>query len=170
VGDVDIDKLRAFLTNEDGKVAELADLPVWWDRIPADAMAPDLPTYPERIVLIASYMNWSHTRPWAWAGLQRLLRVLRERREPIPELLTDWALNVASSTPWPRRGRGRPREDERDGRVLYALSLLRRDGLTKEKAIEKIACALPDVDYDGVRSIVRKMAKAAPFPSGKKTR
>ena len=158
-----MDKLRAFLTNEGGQFAELADLPYWWDSIPPDALHPELTRYPVRTILLASYSNWAVTKPWAWEGLRRLLKVLLDRREPIPEILQWWANAYAAGTRKPPgQRRGRPENSERNNRLMHAMRILRNDGHTRDDAIDKIAQAL-DVSFETVRSVVRKVEHDRPF-------
>ncbi len=168
------DDIRAFVNNEDGGYPMLADLPAWWDTTDPDARAPELPNYSARVVLIASYMNWSSTSRWAWDGLNRLLATLQDRREPLPDLLKDWACGVVSSqyrntfkvpakTRNPRYG---PKED-RDFRINRVYHTLREEGRTVENTIGEIAfaCSLPE---DTVRSILRKMRRWHPFKKATK--
>lgn len=161
--------IRAAVLNEDGTFPELRDLlPHSWDRIPADAMDADLPRYTQRTTLLASYSNWAFTKPWAWEGLRRLLEMLRDRNEPIPEILQWWAYDVAiGRRKPPGSGRGRPAKSERNARIVGAMRMLRAHGFSREAAIEEIAAAAPGMPFETVRSAVRKYEeelKAGPFP------
>ncbi len=158
-----MDDLREFLRNEDGTFPGLADLPYWWDQIPADAVDPDLPNYRARDMLVWSYWNWAFSRPWAGEGLRRLLITLRERGEPIPDSLQQWAVDVASG----RReqldtGRGRPREDERNARIMHAFRVLRNQGFTQEQALKRTAGAL-FLSEETIRSTIRRVKRDRPF-------
>ena len=155
-------ELRAFIDNEDGSFPELADLPFWWDQTP-DAPDPELPNYSQRQILIASYSNWAFTKHWAWEGLRRLLDVLLERGEPVPEILREvWSDPVAAGRREPPSRLGRPDKAERDARLTHAVRLLRGQGFTQYAAM----CAIEDaacMPYATVRSAVRRVRKARPF-------
>ena len=141
----------------------MADLPFWWDEIPPDARDLDLPNYLARDTLIASYSNWAFSKGWAWEGLRRLLTVLLERREPIPELLQFWAYHAASGQRKPPgQGRGRPDEAERNARIMRALRVLRQHGYTREAAMQEIAIML-HLSFEAVRSAVRRVERDRPF-------
>ena len=159
-----MDDLREFLFNEDGMSPELADLPYWWEQIPPDQRATDMPKHRERDVLISCYSNWAFTKPWAWEGLRRLLETLMERREPIPEALQCWANAAASGQRKPPgTGRGRPQEGERNARIMHAFRVLQSPmGCTQEQAIDLIADAVY-LSPDGVRSVIRKVRGDHPF-------
>ena len=88
----EIADLVAFIIEEEDHYPRLSDLTYWWDTIPPDALDPKLPNYSQRTWLLASYMNWSHTKHWAQEGLRQLLSELLKRRVPIPEILQSWAI------------------------------------------------------------------------------
>ena len=67
--------IRSFV-NGDGGLPDLEDLPAWWDGI-----SPAL-----RNRYLAFVLSLSSVRRWAWDGLNKLHKVLMERREPIPAL------------------------------------------------------------------------------------
>ena len=69
----ELEDIRAFVENEDGRYPELADLPAWWDRTDPGAHDTDCPNYLARDIWIYSYVNWAFTKRWAWDGLNRLL-------------------------------------------------------------------------------------------------
>ena len=165
---IDKEKLAAFLNNPDGHYPTLEDLPRLWDLIPPDARDPKKPNFLERDVLLMSYLNWSFTKSWAFTGLERLLSVLLERGEPIPKGLQLWANTVASGRRKLPPKRGRPNDDDRDERIIHAVRILRHQhGYSREAAINEIAEAL-NLQVESIQSILRKMAKAEPFPRGKK--
>ena len=158
---IDKAKLAAVLAGKDGS-PELADLPAWWDRTPPEARLPDGRL--ARDALLSSYSNWAFTKLWAWEGLERLLSILLERREPIPPTLALWAYTAASRQRKPPDRRGRPDEAERNARIVHALGVLRHEhGYKREPAMKEIAGALV-VSFDAVRSAVRTVEKAEPFP------
>lgn len=158
-----MDRLRTFLKNGGENFHELADLPFWWDYFPPDAMSPDMPSYTKRTMLLVSYSNWAFTKPWAWEGLRRLLRVLLERREPIPGILQEWAYAYAVGTrKRPGQRRGRKENSERNARVMHALRILRDAGFSRDAAIREIAAAL-NVSFETVRSAIRKEVNDHPF-------
>ena len=163
-----MDDLREFLLNVDDKFPELADLPYWWEQIPADAVDPDLPNYRARDLLVWGYSNWAFSKPWAWEGLRRLLDTLLERREPIPAPLQRWALAVASGRRKPPgTGRGRPDEGERNARIIHAFRVLQNQGYTQAQAINKIADVVCR-DSETVSSVIKKVKSDHPFRRPKK--
>ena len=153
-------RIRAFVLEEDERVAKMADLPFWWDRIDPNERDPDLPSYTRRHMMLSSYTNWSFTQRWAWDGLQRLLAALLERREPTPQALQQWAYSVALGTrPRPRKAKNA----ERNARMTHvARSLAWELGLPKEEAIGEIAKAL-SLPEGTVRSAVDAVRDARPF-------
>ena len=93
-----------YLNHGHERAREVLDLVRRWDSIPHDAPDPTHPQYTQRQSLLASYLNWSHTRAWAWEGMQSLLAELERRREPIPETVSIWAYAVAlENLPRPER-------------------------------------------------------------------
>ena len=155
---VDTDLLRACLAGEaEYEVIGLTDLPTMWDRAPDEGI--------DRIQLLLVYWNLALSKPWAWRGLERLLLVLRERGEPIPDMLQEWALCVAcKQLTEPAQKRGRKRKDERNARIVHAFLVLRgAHGLTREEAIERIAEATGggDTEHIGCEA-VRSIIKALP--------
>ena len=155
--------LADFLNDEPGRYPRLADLPYWWDNTPPDAMDGQLPNYTQRVILLASYTNWSHTKSWAWEGLRRLLETLLGRQEPIPDILQVWAYEVASGhLKKPGQGRGRREEAERNARIMASLRILTAQGFTEKATIEEIADAL-HCEVETVRSAIRKVRQDRPF-------
>ena len=161
--------IRAVVNAEDG-APNLDDLPDVWDRIDPKERDTNLPNYTRRDILLSSYSNWSFSKRWAWDGLQRLLKVLMDRREPIPETLQRWAFGVAAGS-WPRPRKAQ--NEERDSRMADLVRIMRDNGWTREAAIAEIAEALPPMDgrtgEDGhlptgtARSAVDKVRDAHPF-------
>ena len=82
-----LNNIRDFIENTDGSYPDLSDLPAMWDVAELGERYPKYPDYASGTILLASYLNFSHTKRWAWDGLDRLHKVLMKRREPIPELL-----------------------------------------------------------------------------------
>ena len=168
----ELDDIRAFIENEDGSYPKLEDLVARWDSLSPDARSPDLLHRSKREHLIISYMNFSHTKRWAWDGLNQLLITLEDRREPIPNVLKDWAYSVVSrqargTLKKPNKiNRNNPKfahQDERDMRIKRVMDVLREDGMSREEAIFKIADAL-NLPKTTVESVVCKMEKFSPFP------
>ncbi len=169
------DNIRAFVENADDSFPELSDLPAMWDALAPDARSPTFPNYPARDMLIFSYINWSHTKRWAWDGLNRLLVSLEDRREPIPDALKYWARTVPSRQfrgrlKIPRKQGGGPfaSKDDRDFRVMRVHNVLRQMGWTRDKAIGDIASAC-DMPEDTIESVVRKMSSMRPFKGATKS-
>ena len=163
------DDIRAFIEG-DGAYPELADLPGRWDSLPPDARAPNHPNYSARVILIASYINFAHTKRWAWDGLNRLLVTLQERREPIPDDLQWWACTVVSRM-WERTLNipSKPRnprfaaQDDRDFRIMRVVRVLREElDMSREAAIAKVAGAL-GAKESTIKTVVEKMESFAPF-------
>ena len=62
--------LIEYLNHGHKRVTEYLDLVRRWDSIPYDARDPTHPQYSQRVLLLGSYLNWSHTRTWAWDNMQ----------------------------------------------------------------------------------------------------
>ena len=157
---VDHLQIRTFVENKNGQFAEMANLPFWWDSIDPSERDPEFPNYTRRHILLSSYSNWAFMKRWAWDGMQQLLIVLLEHREPIPEALQCWAYSVAIGT-W-----SRPRKTknaERNARMMHTLRSLKYEmELSKEEAIAEIAVALR-LSEGTVRSAVDVVRDARPF-------
>ena len=162
----EIPNLVAYIIAEEEYYPRLSDLTYWWDAIPPDAPDPEHPAYPRRTMLLASYVNWSHTKLWAQEGLRQLLSDLLKRQEPIPEILQIWAFNVAANTE-PTRRPGRQEKSDRNARIMAVLRWLQGMGYSREQAMRDIADAI-DVDYETVRSAVRKVENDRPFQKAAK--
>ena len=160
MAEVDHSRIRAFVENEGVRFPELVDLPFWWRAIPEDTLDPLLHNYTARDMLLASYSNWSFTKRWAWDGMEKLLTVLSERREPIPDTLQHWAYGVALKTrPRPRMAKNA----ERNARMMHVVRALHEElNLSKEDAIGEIAVALSKSEGT-VRSAVDLVRDARPF-------
>ena len=157
---VDHSRICAFVENAGDRFPERTNLPFWWDRVPEDELDQDLPAYTARDMLLASYSNWSFTKRWAWDGMKKLLAVLLERREPIPDTLQYWAYGVALKTrPRPRMAKNA----ERNARMAHVFRALHEElNLSKEDAIGEIAVALSKSEGT-VRSVVDLVRDARPF-------
>ena len=155
--------LIEYLNHGHKRVTEYLDLVRRWDSIPYDARDPTHPQYSQRVLLLGSYLNWSHTRTWAWDGMQNLLAELQRRREPIPEIISIWAYQVAlEKLTRPERGRGRKSEWNRNARMVSVLRILRNGGYSWEQAIKQIAdwtC----LSFDAVKIAVRNHKRDRPF-------
>lgn len=153
---------RATLDGEVCEIPSRADLPYLWDQIPPDQAA-GVPNCTERDLLLAGYVNWAATKPWAWEGLRRLLEVLRERDEPIPRILQWWAYAaVIGNTKAPGTGRGRPEKADRNVRIMVAYRTLCKFGCSEAEAMAVVAdvsCIAPET----VRSAIRKVTNDRPF-------
>lgn len=155
------DVLKALLTEE----GNIYDLPSWWDRTPPDARDHRWPSLLSRETLLAAYMNWSFTKRWAWDGLKQLLKVLRERGEPIPGLLQEWSNEVTSE----EREQPRNTKAEQDARIVLVFRMLREKGYSRDAAMEKIADLLPPLknresfSVEGVKSAIRRAERDRPF-------
>ena len=153
--------LSLVLNDENGVIPDRADLPFMWRNIPAEDPDSTYPAYPARFILLASYINWSHTKLWAREGLRTLLRELLENHEPVPDLLSMWALHqYAKGNPSPRRGR--PEEVNRNFRFWVVFNLLQRRKYSREAAFNLIA-ELMNYDTETIRSIIRKCEVDHPF-------
>ena len=154
--------LAELLNDGSQQTAESLDLVRQWDSIPYDAPDPDHPQYLQRVLLLGSYLNWSHTRDLVWDSVQKLLAELKRRREPIPELLQEWAYAVAlGQLPRPGSGSGRRSEWARNGRMVFVLRALRGMGYSWEEAINQIA-DLMCLEFDTVKAAVRNYEQDRP--------
>ena len=114
---------------------------------------------------IASWMNWSFTKRWAWNALQRLLRELREKRQPVPPLLTAWAHEVAiGDRAHPQLRRGRPSDDDRDMRINLVVRVLERHQGRSHAAACKEVGEVVAMSTAAIKSICRRVLTARPFP------
>ena len=163
-----LDSIRDFVANTDDRYPDLADMLValWNDGDPA-VPDPHLPKYPLGVTLLASYVNFSHTKWWAWDALDRLFKALMERREPIPELLQIHVNHAyAGLTKPPRKPRNKryaPR-DSRDMRIMRVHRVLCGFGMTEKDAKDTIMTALVGyMEEDAIRSVYRKMRNFSPF-------
>ena len=111
-----MDDPRDFLLDEDGMYPGLADLPSWWDRIPPDPRARDLPHYDERQVKLSSGSNRALSKRRARSVLQAQSRTFPERDQPLLGTLRDrcYAAAAGAGREMERR-RGQPGESERIG-------------------------------------------------------
>lgn len=154
---MDDDGLRAFFRDHFREDSfGLYDLPGAWDWLERENVKA-LATLAQQYWLV-KYLEASPTESWAWEGLQRLLRTLLDRGEPIPGPLQSWALDVASGRRKPpHRGKGPPRKDDRDQRLYVALRMFvaEHPEVPKERAILVLADAM-DMNADTVMSAIRK--------------
>ena len=150
------DELRAYLLNE-REFPDLADLPIRWDGIPADAHLPHS-NRRKRDDLVEGYYIWSQSKPWAWEGLQRLKETLLERQEPMPWILEHWAHEADSGQRKCPSRVGRPPEDARDIRIWGVHDALLEEGLARTQAIEDIANTIHK-SPETVRSALRKATR-----------
>ena len=107
---------------------------------------------------LASLSNWSFSQAWAWAELQRRLRVCLDQMRPPTGLLAFWAATVVAG------GRKPPRQNAnegRDWRVLAVVNVLVRRGYSERAAVNMVA---PEISKspEAVYSILRKI-RAGPF-------
>lgn len=169
-----LDSIRDFVANTDGRYPDLADMLVaFWNHGHPAAPNPRLPNYSLGDLALASYLNYSHTKRWAWDGLDRLFKVLMERREPIPELLQMHVNRAYAGRKPPNKARN-PRyapQDARDMRIMRVYKLLRGGGMTDTDAKAAIMDALVDyMNEDAVRKVFPKMQTFSPFESETKRR
>ena len=131
------------------------------------APAPFLPNYSLGVTLLASYTNFSFAKRWAWDGLDRLFKVLMERREPIPEILQTHVnaayAKLRKPPPKPRNPRYAP-QDARDMRIMRVHNVLRGSGMTEKDAKDTIMDALVGyMEEDAIEKVYRKMKGFSPF-------
>ena len=167
-----LDSIRDFVVNKGGTYPDLSDMLVaFWDEGHPEAPNPYLPRYTLGVTALAGYLNFSHSKRWAWDALDRLFKVLMERREPIPELLQIHVNRAYAGTKPPRKpssDRFAP-QDDRDMRIMRVHKVLRCVGMTEKDAKDAIMDALVhDMDGDSARSVFRKMQTFSPFKSGTK--
>ena len=139
---------------------KLSDLPVFWRATPPEELDPDHPGLRTRESLVEACIILADTNPWAKAGLNNLLDYLSETGEPVPKRLKDWAFyRDTAGLPGPRPGR--PKESERDHRVLTVFEMLRDERHTRNEAIDIIADCI-NYSPDTIRSIIHKHRGALP--------
>ena len=147
-----LDAIRSYVVRDE---PPLEDLVARWD---------DASTDFERMCVTLRYELHAFRKRWAWDGLSELLATLKERCEPVPDRVKDWACDVAlrlhnGTLKIPHRP---PNEhfapkDERDLRVKSVYLGLYDAGWTKRQCEGAIMSALDDIDDDTIRSIFRKM-------------
>ena len=139
-------------------IRELADLPFLLRITPLAASDSSHPGELTQEMLLAMYIDMADTTPWAREGLRRLVQEKLANDEPVPELLIPWVLHqFVRGDPPPKPGR--PKESDRDFRVLSVFSVLREQGWTSEAAMGDIA-DLMDYAPETIRSIIRKYRPA----------
>ena len=149
--------LGDVLNNRIPVVKELADLPSLWRNAPPESSDSNHLGLPDRLTLLAMFIDIADTKPWAREGLRRLLRELLAKGEPVPGMLISWAVHqFAWGEPAPRRGR--PEDSDRNFRVLAVFEVLRAEQYTREAAMALIAEHLV-CEPETIRSIIRNLEK-----------
>ena len=151
-------EMRAFIRMENKWYPTLADLPTRYFRIPPNQRYSAAPHCLVRHDLLVWYRAWAPAKPWARKGLVNLISRHVDQGKRIPGILVDWSLDVTTGNFKSPRRRGRPANDDRNDRIVYAHRLLRADGLTVEQAIEKIANVIY-LTPEAVRAAIRKVKK-----------
>ncbi len=158
--------VRSMLKDGIPGLPDLTDLVSWWSLTPEDEMYSDNPEgLTSRDAMLYDYINESDHDLTAREELRRLLQVLFEKRENIPDLLVNWGLyQVARGHPPPRSGR-RP-ETKRNLLVVMITHFLWSKGLSERASVRIIANALSTeetlFDQETVRSIFRKYPSVLP--------
>ena len=164
----ELNNIRDFIENTDGSYPDLSDLPAMWDVAEPGERHPKYPDYASGTILLASYLNFSHTKRWAWDGLDRLHKVLMERREPIPELL-QMHVNLTYAglrkAPNKKRNPDYGPKDGRDLRIMRVYRTLLAHRWSEKEAKDQLMLALDHLDAETVRSVFRKMQNFRPFKS-----
>ena len=147
-----LDAIRSYVVQDE---PPLEDLLCRWD---------DQSTDFGRLGLLIRYELHAFRRRWAWDGLSELLATLKERREPVPDCVKDWACDVAlrlhkDTLKIPRRAPNQhfAPKDERDLRIQSVYVRLHDAGWSRHQCEEVIMSALDPLDAETVRSIFRKM-------------
>lgn len=135
--------------NEDGLLIRLSDLaaratwPEWQPEPPPESWIR------RRDELIEQFVALSTSNRWAFDGLARLLVVLTERGDPIPDVLIRWVLRVAyhrfrgtSQVVEPPKTRGQQPRPDKHLRIWSAFRWLKGGGWSANRAYEEIAVAL----------------------------
>ena len=139
---------RDFIQNEDGESWKLEDhfLRDWAELSPDD-----------KLWRLAGLWNFSFSKQWAWDALKGVLSRLEDRREPIPELLKDWAVLVVVG----KRPRPKANKDDRDSRIFFVYRLLKLAGVSHRKALDHLG-RITGLKSETVRSAYRKMKDYTP--------
>ena len=147
-----LDAIRSYVVRDE---PPLEDLVARWD---------DASTDFERMCVTLRYEIHAFRRRWAWDGLSELLATVKERREPVPDCVKDWACDVAlrlhkGTLKIPRRAPNRhfAPKDERDLRIQSVYVALHDARWSRKQCEEVIMSALDPLDAETVRSIFRKM-------------
>ena len=154
----DREDIRRYVIENSEGLPELEDLPARW-RTLKKGLKPDGHPFVEahKDALIQYYVDCSETRGWAREGLRRLLE---ETRGQEPELLWRWACKVVRENPKSLpRSRGRRPEHNRNFRIEIMSKLLRRFGLSHEKATEELS-EITGLEDNTIRSALRRGRKS----------
>ena len=167
---MDEQMLRAVSTltldKDSGWAPGPTDLPSLWRLTPPEEPSSRFPGYSARMELLRTYIIWSHTKPWAMEGLRNLLREFLDNREPVPELLSLWALRqYARGDPKPKWGR--PEEADRDSLVWDVFTMLRKHAYSRQAAFNFIAEKI-GYEPETVRSVIRKRERERRPPKASK--
>ena len=156
-------KFRAILDKEDGVIPGDIDLCSLWELIPPEMRYSRNSKYSARLAVLRTYVEFSHTKPWARKDLHGLLCKLLNNGEPIPALLMGWALYQYAKQA-PKSSRGRPEEVDIHLRICVVFVLMLREGYSRTAAFKLIArnvCYEPD----SVRTIVTRWQSERGLPS-----
>ena len=143
------DTIWANCWNEDGLLIRLSDLvtratwPEWKPEPPPESWVR------RRNELIEQFVALSTSNRWAFDALARLLVVLTERGNPIPDALIRWVVHVAyhrfrgtSQEAEPPKTRGQKPKPDKHLRIWSAFRWLNAGGWSANRAYEDIAVAL----------------------------
>ncbi len=154
------DYIRDILNDRIPGIPKFSDLPSLWREAPETPLHSDYSVMPDRQTLLEIYIDLARAERWAWDELHKLLSHMLEQGEPIPEFLGMWAVYQLVKGGRPRK-RGRPRELDRDLRVLTVFMFLKDREWTRQRAFDYIA-DLTGYSSDNIRSIVIKLEKHLP--------
>ncbi len=119
--------------------------------------------------LIETFIAWAieKRKRWAWDGLAALFFELRERREPIPDQLQEWANVVAYASlkgtlkaPPKDKNPAFANQDERDLRIYYCFRWFTQGAIGRRQALHEIGQAL-DMPESTVENAVTKWSRHA---------
>ena len=117
-------------------------------------------TTQEQILMIASLLNWSHTKKWAWDTLIDIV----EHVPILPSILKDYFVLPALRGDLKVPSRGRPPKDERDILIAARVKVLTKYYAYSESEALKVTSKRIKISVERIHSICqKKLKKMHPF-------
>ena len=143
-------------------VPEFADLPAWWRAAPAQEADRKHPRQSTQMEILNRRIMLAEKIPEAAEGLRRLIRDLTENGEPLPPLLSAWAVYRSGWGDPPSRSGPRVKVDSKMV-IMLGYSFLRDHQYTRREAIYHVA-KRTNYDEETIAKIVKTFGKGLRFP------